>query len=367
MRADDRMLGAVLEALPDPAVVTDSRRRIVLVNREALATFGYGPAELLRRPLEVLLPVVVDGGPVFGRRRDGSEFLVEARVRPARTRSGPLEIVCVRGIGETRVDQAARQAERLVTFGLLTAEVAHESKNALGILWSRIDLMLLEAEEIGLPEVVREDLVVLQRAARRVAATFERLLGYAAPPQQTDGPVDLSHMVGQTLALLERPLTRGGIWVSTDLAPALPSIRGDAEALQELLVNLIVNAREAMPEGGALHVQTRPTSDRARVRLVVADNGPGLPAEVVGRLWQPFSSTKARGHGHGLASIGRIVRAHGAAIEVQSEPGRGTAFIVTFPTRAAGDERGDNRQEPAADTEKAREYTHAPSGSENSG
>lgn len=302
MRADDRMLGAVLEALPDPAVVTDSRRRIV-------------------------------------------------------------------------------------TFGLLAAEVAHESKNALAILWSRIDLMLLEAEEIGLPEVVREDLAVLQRAARRVAATFDSLLGYAAPPQRTDGPVDLSHMVGETLALLERPLTHGGIWVSTDLAPALPSIRGDAEALQELLVNLIVNAHEAMPEGGALHVQTRPTSDRARVRLVVADNGPGLPAEVVGRLWQPFTSTKARGHGHGLASIGRIVRAHGAAIEVQSEPGRGTAFIVTFPARAAGDERGDNQrsvagpshrqagdpqqheqdQESVADTEKSREHTHAPAGSENSG
>jgi signal transduction histidine kinase len=295
--------------------------------------------------------------------------------------------VCVRGIRETHIDQAARHADRLVTVGLLAADVAHASKNALGILSSRIDLMLLEADESGLPEVVREDLAVLQRAARRVAATLERLLGYAVPSQQTDGPVDLSRIVGETLALLERPLARGGIRVSTDLAPALPPIRGDAEALQELLVNLILNARDAMPKGGALHVQTHPASDRARVRLVVADSGPGLPAEVAGRLWQPFASTKTRDHGHGLASIGRIVRAHGAAIEVQSEPGRGAAFILTFPTRAAGDERSENErnvsgpirrqaadpqpreqdQGSAADTEKSREHAHAQSGSENSG
>lgn len=348
MRADDRTLGAVLAALPDPVVVTDSRRRILLVNQEALVTFGYGPAELRRRPLEVLLPVVAGGEPRLARRRDGSEFPVEVRARPLRSRSRPLELVCVRSIPETRVDQAARHAERLATFGLLAAEVAHESKNALGILSSRIDLMLLEADETGLPAMVRDDLAVLQRAARRVAATFERLLGHAAPPERAYGPVDIGRMVGETLALLERPLAHGGIRVCTDLDPALPSIRGDADAIQEVLANLLLNAREAMPEGGELHVETRPTSDRAHVRLVVADNGPGLPAEVVGRLWQPFTSTKARGHGHGLASIGRIMRAHGAAIEVQSGPARGAAFILTFPTGTAGDERGDPQRSPAA-------------------
>lgn len=195
MRADDRMLGAVLEALPDPVVVTDSRRRILRVNRRAVTTFGYRPADLQRRPLEVLLPVAVNGGPRFGRRRDGSEFPVEVRARPARSRAGSLEIVCVRGIRETRIGPAARHAERLVTFGLLAAEVAGESRNALGVLSSRIDLMLLQADETGLPRVAREDLAVLQRAVRRVAATFERLLGYAALPPHSDRPVDLSHVV----------------------------------------------------------------------------------------------------------------------------------------------------------------------------
>lgn len=127
---------------------------------------------------------------------------------------------------------------------------AGDAWSALGILCSRIDLMLLEADETGLPSVAREDLAVLQRAAQRLTNTFERLLGYATPPPRLQGPVDVGRHLGQ-----------------------------------------------------------------------------------------PFTSTKAKGRGHGLASVWRGIRAHGASVEVQSGPGRGTSFILTFPAEAADGQR----------------------------
>jgi signal transduction histidine kinase len=337
MRTNMALLGPILEALLEPVVVTDARRRIRLVNQKALTVFGHRREELLGRPVDVILPAAISGGQRFGRRKDGSDFPGEVRGCRVRSSAGSLEIVCIHEVTATSLDPATRHTERVATFGLLATEVAHEARNALGILASRIDLMLLEADETGLPAVAR-DLAVLQRAAQRLTNTFERLLAYAPPPQRLQGPVDVGRVIAKTLALLERPLAYRGIRVETDLDPLLPAM-GDAEMLQETLVNLILNARDAMTNGGELRLEARFTSDRTGVRLVVADNGPGLPAEVRGHIGQPFTSTKARERGHGLASVCRSIRAHGATVEVQSEPGRGTSFILTFPAGAADDQR----------------------------
>lgn len=182
MRTDGVMDRAVLDAFPEPVVVTDPRQCILLANQKALVAFGYGRAELLGRPLEFLLPRGVSGGQALARRKDGSEFPAEVRVRPAPSRSGALEIVCLRDASNPHsLGGSTGHVERLATFGLLAAEVAHESRNALDVLSSRIDLMLLQIDGTSSPAVVREDLAALQHAARRLAATFERLLSYAVP------------------------------------------------------------------------------------------------------------------------------------------------------------------------------------------
>jgi PAS domain-containing protein len=177
MRPGDPMLSAVLDALSDPVIVTDSDWRIVLVNRGALTAFRYDRQELLGRRLDVLLPGRLPGGQVLGRRKDGFEFPIEIRVREAPSRSGSLEIVCIRdSMGRSNGGPPARQPEQAAPSELPHAEIINESRNTLGILVSRIDLMLLEAEEFPLPASVREDLAVLQRAAGRLAVSLERLL-----------------------------------------------------------------------------------------------------------------------------------------------------------------------------------------------
>jgi PAS domain-containing protein len=176
MDEGEPMLTAVLDAVSDPMLVTDSRWRILLANQATLTTFRYQRSELVGRRLDVLLPGAAPGGAVFGRRQDGTEFPIEASVGEVPSRSGPLEIVCIRDSrGWSNNGQSARRPESAAPAEPLGAAVVNEGRNALGILVSRIDVMLLEAPESPLPAQVRDDLAVLQRAAWRVAASLERL------------------------------------------------------------------------------------------------------------------------------------------------------------------------------------------------
>lgn len=182
MRPGDLTVDAAIDALSDSVIVTDARWRIVLVNQGTLRMFRYDRAELLGRCLDVLLPTAAPGAQLLGRRKDGVEFLIEIRVHEAPSSSGPLEIVCVRdSIGSSNGGSPARHPERPAPSGPVHADTINESRNALGILVSRIDVMLLEADQTPLPVGVGKDLAVLQRAAARLAISLERLLSTAHP------------------------------------------------------------------------------------------------------------------------------------------------------------------------------------------
>ena len=183
------MLTAVLEALPDAVVITDSWRRILLANREARRIFGRGSAELRGQPIELLLPDGIPAGGAMGRREDGSEFPVDVRVWAVDSVSGSVRVVCIR-----------------------EATVAHASRNALCVLSCRVDLMLLEAEETGLPPKAREDLGVLQRAVRRLADTFDHLVRITAAPTADHERIDLDGLIeeapvkrNQKIELMDSP------------------------------------------------------------------------------------------------------------------------------------------------------------------
>jgi PAS domain S-box-containing protein len=230
------------------------------------------------------------------------------------------------------LEQLARRSEKLAALGTLAAGLAHELNNPIGIMTSRIELMLMEDDAAGLPEAVRDDLAVLHRNAQRVARIASGLLSFARQSSGERMPVDLNHVVEETLLLAERQMTKQGIAVEARLAAGLPAVLGDANTLQQVLLNLVTNAWDAVERDGAITIETS-VADTAppSVRLVVADTGHGIEPEVLPRIFDPFFSTKPKGTGLGLAITDGIVREHGGTIDVESLPGRGTRFVLTFP------------------------------------
>jgi signal transduction histidine kinase len=230
------------------------------------------------------------------------------------------------------MEQAARRGEKLAALGTLSAGLAHELNNPIGIMSSRIELMLLEADAEGLSLAVREDLGVLHRHAQRVARIASGLLSFARQSSGERMPVDLNHVVTETLLLAEKQMTKEGITVRQRLGRGLPAILGDANTLQQVIMNLLTNAWDALDTGGEIVIETGlAEAPEASVRLVVQDNGPGIAPEVLPRIFDPFFSTKARGTGLGLSITDGIVREHGGTIDVESAPGQGTRFTLTFP------------------------------------
>jgi PAS domain S-box-containing protein len=232
-----------------------------------------------------------------------------------------------------RQREVLHQNEKLAALGTLAAGLAHEINNPIGIIASRLELLLSEPDAQALPTQVREDLAVIQRNVQRVGRIAHGLLSFARQSPGRREPVNLNRVVGETLLLMEAPLARRGIAVVTALDPALPTVLGDAGGLQQVVLNLLTNARDAL-EGrqGEVSIRTQPVPGPPRsIRLVVTDTGPGMEPGVLARIFDPFFTTKPHGTGLGLSVSYGIVRDHQGTLEVESAPGRGTTFTLALP------------------------------------
>jgi two-component system, cell cycle sensor histidine kinase and response regulator CckA len=224
------------------------------------------------------------------------------------------------------------QSEKLSALGRLVAGVAHEMNNPLGIISSRIELMLGEPESQTLPVQLLEDLRVIHRNVLRVAGVAQALRSFARQSTGERRPVDLNAVVAETLLLVGRPMSTDNIRITTALDPALPSLLGDANALQQVLLNLLTNAREALTGGGEISIQTgRDPARPERLHLIVTDTGPGIAPAHLPHLFEPFYTTKPAGTGLGLAVSYGIVQNHLGTIDVHSVAGQGATFTLSFP------------------------------------
>jgi PAS domain S-box-containing protein len=224
------------------------------------------------------------------------------------------------------------QSEKLSALGRLVAGVAHEMNNPLGIISSRIELMLGEAEGQAIPAQFLEDLRVVHRNVMRVAGVAQALRSFARQSTGERRLVDLNTVVAETLLLIGKSMSTEDVRITTALGPALPSILGDANALQQVLLNLLTNAREALTGGGEISIQTgRDAEHPAHLYLIVKDNGPGIPPAQLPHLFEPFYTTKPSGTGLGLAVSYGIVQSHLGTIDVRSLPSQGATFILRFP------------------------------------
>jgi len=220
------------------------------------------------------------------------------------------------------------QSEKMAAFGQLGAGIAHEVKNPLaGILgYAQLALRKVDAES-----PIARQLSTIEKETKRCKAIIENLLRFSRQEKAAFGPVDLHTVAEDAIAIVDHQLSLHRVKLQKEFASDLPPIHGNANQIQQVLINLMINAQQAMPSGGTLKITTRRMTDA--VEIAVADSGGGIPLEIQQRIFEPFFTTKPVGQGTGLGlsvSYG-IVRDHGGQIRLTSVVDVGTTFLLTFP------------------------------------
>ncbi len=222
------------------------------------------------------------------------------------------------------------QADKLSSLGQLSAGVAHEINNPLGLILGYTQLMLREEPESSQKY---EDLKTIEKHTRNCKTIVEALLNFARKTETKKILVDVNSAIAQVITVIRHQFELSGIAVHTLYDSELPQVLGDTEKLKQVVMNLVMNARQAMTTTGKITVSTRYDSKNHKVMVMVADTGSGIPPHVVTRIFDPFFTTKPTGQGTGLGlsvSYG-IVKEHGGEITVYSEPDNGSQFSMILP------------------------------------
>jgi two-component system, NtrC family, sensor kinase len=227
-----------------------------------------------------------------------------------------------------RMEEQMSQTEKLTSLGLLAAGVAHEVNTPLAVISNYIQMLAKQMPE-GDPRQSIIDKIVKQTF--RASEIVNNLLNFSRTGAAEASSVDVNRVVEETLSLVAHPLKAAQIQVVKELGESLPPVHGSANKLQQVFLNLFLNARDAMPGGGMLEVRT--ASQNGSVEVEIADTGAGIAREDLNRIFDPFFTTKSNGRGTGLGlsvSYG-IIKEHAGKIDVRSTPGKGTSFHVEFP------------------------------------
>jgi signal transduction histidine kinase len=233
------------------------------------------------------------------------------------------------------VEEQLRQNEKLSALGLLAAEVAHEIRNPLTVM-----KMLYHSLDLQFPsnDPRTEDARVMGEKIEHLNKIVDRILDFARTTEPTLSPVNLNELIDELVLLVRHKLANQGVQLIRSLQPQLPSVMGDATQLEQAFLNLILNAAEAMSDGGTLTVSTRSTQTRrgktrsTHVAVEFKDTGEGMTEDQRRRAFSSvLSTTKAKGTGLGLAIVGRIVETHRGKVKIRSQRGRGTTIVASFP------------------------------------
>lgn len=271
------------------------------------------------------------------RTKTGGQVWVEISYAPVLDEAGRIAYVLgiLRDVTQRRqLEEQLRVARKLATLGELTSAMAHEIKNPLGIIMSAAEVIMNperpEEQRRQAAEYIREE-------THRLDERMRVFLNFSRPRPPEFKPQSIHRVLAQTIIAYET-LAREGLTIKTDYAPCLPHTRIDADQMQQVFLNLFMNADQAMREGGAMTISTRREGD-GWIAVEVSDEGPGLPAGKQEQLFEPFFSTKPRGTGLGLAIVMHIVTAHGGRVEARNRAGRegesgetrGACFTVLLP------------------------------------
>jgi len=373
IRLERDRLDLILGSVPNPILVLDTDNQPIKMNREAVRLF---------QPTTAATPTAA-GAPSAGRRASlaltnetkFTSFLAQLRLERDRVKSGELALVDpdseealamwvtateiydavgavsavvavmqnlapLRELERARVEQALFESEKLAATGRLAASIAHEVNNPLEVIKNALYLLVNKMPETD-PNY--KFLVLAKTETERMSRLLRDTLGMYRPAESMS-PTDINALIRDAESLVVKLLRQHGVRLENDLHP-LPPVNASPDQLKQVILNLVLNAQDAMPDGGTVYVSTRHSADAdsdllggEAVHITVRDTGSGIAEEHMPHIFDPFFTTKAegkKGTGLGLWVSYGIVRNHGGTIRARSRPGQGTTFTISLPTGGA--------------------------------
>jgi PAS domain S-box-containing protein len=367
VRLERDRLNLILSSVPNPIVVVDADNQTIRMNQQALRLFQPAgaadqgqAATLADRRQQIAL----------SNEARFTSFVAQLRLDLAQVKQGELtlvdpdteqtlvmwvtaseirdtmgavtavvavmqNIVALRELEEKRVAEALFESEKLAATGRLAASIAHEINNPLEAIKNALYLLVNRIPE---QDPNHRFLEIAKRETDRVSTILKQMLGFYRPAASM-APTDVNAMIEDAEALVAKLLRQHNVRLIKDLSQDLPLVMASADQLKQVILNLLLNAQQAMPSGGTIQVSTRAAKDvemellRAdAVQITVRDSGGGIDEVNMPHIFQPFFSTKeGRGTGLGLWVSSGIVQSHGGNIRVRSRPGQGTTFTITLP------------------------------------
>ena len=337
----------------DAISVVDLEGRIIYWNEGAERIYGYGKEEALGKKLSDLLSPqdeksraeeeksvrglmvrvkkgeVVPNVEVKRRAKDGREIITSMTISPLKDAGGKIvgaSRICRDITNLKKAEERLILAERLSCLGELTAGVAHELRNPLAGI--KINTQILSRKK-DLPEMEKRLLDSTQEGIEKIQKIVEDMLHFAKPKVSHFKEEDINEVVEKSLSVLLAKLKKGNISSVFERGMGLPPVRIDVHQIQQVLINLMLNAIQAMEKGGALTLRTF-AANGGGVGVEVKDTGAGIPQPQLKKIFDPFFTTKSEGTGLGLSISLKILETHGATIDVSSEEGKGSTFTILF-------------------------------------
>jgi len=353
LRRQEEFQRYLLESFPDLILVIDLNERFSFVSSRIRDLLGHKPEDLVGKKIgelpdhtsafAALYRDVSSGRRLFGfceyeaNHRDGSLRTMRASASPLFDAESKVSgvIVSVRDISvEKKLEQQIIQSERLAAMGQMIGGFAHELNNPLTSILGVSELL----QDSDMPEASRKQLVMLQQQARRATEIVQNLMYFSRPPLPGKTDIDIAELVQRTLHLHAYSLRKNNITVDFLPESPLPHVTGDPHQIMQVFLNLVMNAEQAIREvrdRGTLRIRLGKDDDH--LMIIFQDDGPGIPTDILPKIFDPFYTTKrpGRGTGLGLSICKAILREHGGNVEVASGPGGGAVFMVYLPTAEA--------------------------------
>ncbi|MBL7074121.1 PAS domain S-box protein [candidate division KSB1 bacterium] len=343
----------LVDSSVDAILTTDRKGRITFASRGASAIFGYDPEEALGRPVAEFydkgIEEAVKIDHILRRKGKIKDYEIEIVSKDGRHVPCSLSAAILRNGGgrpigtvgvikdfteRKMLERELLHAEKLASLGRLTAGVMHEILNPLNIISGNVQL-LQRKKDFDITPRIKKALDIIEAQVGRIVKITDGLLRFSRQKIPGRKPIHIGQLIEKTLSLVEHETRLENITIVKQFDPHTPIIQGDTDQLSQVVMNLINNARDAMPEGGTMTITTKGVEDErgSWVQVEFMDTGVGIAPENLSKIFDPFYTSKEVGKGTGLGlsvSLG-IIEGHGGTISVQSKVGKGTTFSVKLP------------------------------------